>query len=144
MKHLTRAVATFVAAALAVLVLAGCVAKPPSEGIILGKTYTAAYDEHYTVEVQTYEYGCHYAYVYDYFEEEYVNKYVCEFYTGYHGATEPRVRHHPDNWTILFEGLNSDKEMVNRTISVSQSEFDQAREGYSITVEDDKAFISSR
>jgi len=144
MKHLSRVVTAVIGTVIAVLVLAGCVATPPSEGIILGSTYSAAHDETYQVDVATYDYGCHYANVYDYSTGEYDYDYVCEFYTGYHGATEDRVRHIPDVWTILFEGEDSDGEMVQRTISVSQSEFDQARKGYAITVKDDAVFIQAR
>lgn len=144
MKKLVRSVTTFVLAAASVLALAGCMATPPSEGVILDKTYAEAYDEQYTVDVDSYEYGCHNKSVYDYSTQEYNYEYLCEFYMGDHGKTEDRVRHHPDKWTVLFEGKNSDDETVSRTVEVSESQYEDANTGYSIRLEDGSVFIQSR
>lgn len=144
MKSFVRGFITLFFAGIAVLALAGCVATPPSEGAILNKTFAEAHDETYTVNVNSYDYGCHYVNVYNYSAEEYDYKNVCEFYHGDHGKTEDRVRHIPDTWTVLFEGKNSDDETVSRTIEVSESQYEDANKGYSIVVKDDQVFISPR
>jgi hypothetical protein len=144
MKSLVRSVTTFTAALAAVLVLAGCVATPPSEGTVVDKTYAEAHDETYTVSVDTYDYGCHNKNVYDYNTGSSEYKYLCEFYMGDHGETEERVRHHPDLWTVLFQGMNSDDEMVTRTIEVSKSQYEEAKPGYNIRIEEGNVFIQSR
>lgn len=144
MKSLTRGITTLIVAASAVLALAGCVASPPSEGVILDKTYSAAHDENYTVDVDTYDYDCHYTDVYDYSTGEYEYEYICEYYMGDHGETEDRVRHIPDVWTVLFEGENSDDELVTRTVEVSENQYNEANKGYSIRIEEGKIFIAAR
>lgn len=143
MKKLARIAIGAAVGVGAILSLAGCMAQPPTEGVILDRTYAEAYDEPYTVSVNTYEYGCHYRNVYT-ADGDYDYKYLCEFYNGDHGKTEDRIRHHPDRWTILFEGKNSKEEMVQRTVDVSKSQYEQANTGYSIRMEDGQVFIHSR
>lgn len=130
-------------AAAAMLSLAGCMASAPTEGIVVNKTYAEAHDEPYTVPIDTYEYGCHQRGVYN-ADGDYEYKYLCEFYNGDHGKTQDRIRHIPDKWTILFKGMNSKDEMVERTVDVSKSQFEQANTGYSIKLEDGNVFLKSR
>lgn len=144
MKKLSRALATLAVAGSALLTLAGCMATPPSEGIILDKTYSEAHDEQYTVDVDSYDYGCHTVTVYDYETGDSSYENVCEYYYGDHGETEDRVRHVPDQWTVLFEGENSDEEVVSRTVAVSENQYDEAKPGYSIRIEDNQIFIQAR
>jgi hypothetical protein len=142
MKRLTRTLIGAAVAATAMLSMAGCTAAP-TEGVVVNKTYAEAHDEPYTVSVDTYEYGCHYRNIYT-ASGDYDYKHVCEFYHGDHGKTEERIRHIPDKWTILFKGMNSKDKMVERTIDVSKSQYEQANPGYSIKLEDGNVFLKSR
>lgn len=145
MKLKLRSLALAITGALAILVLAGCAfTQPPTEGQVLSKNFTPAYTETYTVEVQSYDYGCHNKNVYDYNTGEYEYIHTCEYYHGYHGKREERQRYHEDKWTVLFEGENSDGEIESRTVDVPEPIFDKASKGYSLEIVDDTVFIEAR
>lgn len=69
---------------------------------------------------------------------------VCEYYYGDHGATEERVRHVPDTWTLLFAGEDSGGELQRRTVTVTEGIFDAAQKGYHIFIEAEQVFIEPR
>lgn len=140
---LSAKIATTLTLIVALVTLTGCVPEPPSEGFIVAKTFTPAHEEIYTVAVDTYDYGCRPVSRFN-SDGDYITTTECGYYYGDHGEREERTRFVPDRWTILFEGENSDGELDRRTIQVSEAIFEQAREGYSITVEDEEVFIGSR